>query len=307
MQSPIIRLIADNKKNISIDILATSSIALDLYKNNPNVSKVIPFDNRDAFIQISADYDFFLVAHHDSYSADLIYKIRCKILMIEYANQSTHQAVQILRFINSVFEINHDVKPLDCLYEIPTSESDHLFSEKILGSGKPYVGFHFGCHGIAKSKNWFWKMAKPNHEKAWDIKHFIVLAKTFKTHYPNSTFVLTGSSSEEKLAEQFIQSFPDSISLYGNTTIGQLKAIIENLAIFISGDTGPMHVACATTTPLIALFGNTNAIRTGPFPMTRYRKALQKDDINLITSDEVFTVARTMLLEKRWPYFGGGI
>jgi len=51
----------------------------------------------------------------------------------------------------------------------------------------------------------------------------------------------------------------------GKTTLNVLSAIYENAACVLSTDTGPMHLAAAVGTPVVALFGPTAPSRTGPF------------------------------------------
>lgn len=54
-------------------------------------------------------------------------------------------------------------------------------------------------------------------------------------------------------------------SLAGRTTLKELAALYERSALLITTDTGPMHLAAATGTPVVALFGPTAPWRTGPF------------------------------------------
>ncbi|MFA7383642.1 MAG: lipopolysaccharide heptosyltransferase I [Desulfurivibrionaceae bacterium] len=54
-------------------------------------------------------------------------------------------------------------------------------------------------------------------------------------------------------------------SLAGRTTLKDLAALYERAAVLITTDTGPMHLAAAAGTPVVALFGPTAPWRTGPF------------------------------------------
>ncbi len=54
------------------------------------------------------------------------------------------------------------------------------------------------------------------------------------------------------------------INLTGLTTLSEAMALIARCRLFITNDSGLMHVAAALHTPLIALFGSTNSQRTGP-------------------------------------------
>ena len=52
------------------------------------------------------------------------------------------------------------------------------------------------------------------------------------------------------------------LNLAGNTSISELTNYISSLVVFITGDSGPMHIAASLQIPTIALFGPTNPIET---------------------------------------------
>jgi ADP-heptose:LPS heptosyltransferase len=52
----------------------------------------------------------------------------------------------------------------------------------------------------------------------------------------------------------------------GQTTLSQTAALIEKCSLFISNDSGLLHVASAVKAPVIGLFGPTDPGRTGPYP-----------------------------------------
>jgi ADP-heptose:LPS heptosyltransferase len=56
-----------------------------------------------------------------------------------------------------------------------------------------------------------------------------------------------------------------AIDLAGATTVGLLPALLSKAALLITNDSGPMHVAAAVGTPVVALFGPTSVVRTGPY------------------------------------------
>ena len=55
------------------------------------------------------------------------------------------------------------------------------------------------------------------------------------------------------------------INLVGQTSLSELIELICGCAIYISADTGPLHMANALQKPLVALFGTTSPDRTGPY------------------------------------------
>ena len=56
-----------------------------------------------------------------------------------------------------------------------------------------------------------------------------------------------------------------AINFAGKTTLTELAVLYERAAVVISTDTGPMHLAAAMGTPVVALFGPTAPWRTGPY------------------------------------------
>ena len=54
-------------------------------------------------------------------------------------------------------------------------------------------------------------------------------------------------------------------NLCGKTSIKELASYIAGLGLFITNDSGPMHIAAAFKVPTVALFGPTNFTRTSPY------------------------------------------
>jgi hypothetical protein len=80
--------------------------------------------------------------------------------------------------------------------------------------------------------------------------------------------VLTGSPKERALAEQIkILSEEDNVAVFaGNTSVTQLGGLLEKCDLLITGDTGPMHMATAVNTPVVAMFlASAYGFETGPY------------------------------------------
>lgn len=79
---------------------------------------------------------------------------------------------------------------------------------------------------------------------------------------------LTGSPSERPLAEAALSASGDTgrvLDLVGKTSLPQLWSASRRASLFVGCDTGPMHLAAAVDTPVIALFGPAAPRRTGPY------------------------------------------
>ena len=57
----------------------------------------------------------------------------------------------------------------------------------------------------------------------------------------------------------------EAVNLGGRTTLRELACLYRQAALVITTDSGPMHLAAAVGTPVVALFGPTDPARTGPY------------------------------------------
>lgn len=97
--------------------------------------------------------------------------------------------------------------------------------------------------------------------KNWPIPYFVELIKML----PHN-FIVVGSGSDKTLAsniEEFSQGKAKSVA--GNTTLRELIAVFKKSLFVITPDTGTMHLAVACGKKVVALFGPTSPLRTGPF------------------------------------------
>ena len=82
-----------------------------------------------------------------------------------------------------------------------------------------------------------------------------------------ATLVLTGAAGDKSLLDQVKAALPPdvpSVELSGETDLIVLAAVLEQLALFITCDTGPMHLAAAVGTPIVAIFGPSLPPRYAP-------------------------------------------
>ncbi len=77
--------------------------------------------------------------------------------------------------------------------------------------------------------------------------------------------ILFGDSATSMLAAAIDKQLGGrAVNTVGRTNTLQLAALLERCSILVTNDTGPMHVACALGTPVVAVFGSTDQAATGP-------------------------------------------
>jgi len=75
--------------------------------------------------------------------------------------------------------------------------------------------------------------------------------------------VLTGSASERPLADSIRQaSLTCATNLAGALSLGEFAALVESAAVVVSNNSGPVHIAAATNTPVVDLYALTNPQHT---------------------------------------------
>ncbi len=80
------------------------------------------------------------------------------------------------------------------------------------------------------------------------------------------TVIITGSAGDRELATHIAAAMQERArNLTGRTSLAELAGIMQQARVAITADTGPMHLAAALGTKVVALFGPTAPWRTGPF------------------------------------------
>jgi heptosyltransferase-2 len=100
--------------------------------------------------------------------------------------------------------------------------------------------------------------------KRWPEERFATIGDLAAEGW-NAKVMLFGSSPEREIGLRISELMRHSpINLCGLTTLGQAMALIKRCNLFVTNDSGLMHVAAAFNTPMIAIFGPTDPLRTGP-------------------------------------------
>ena len=83
---------------------------------------------------------------------------------------------------------------------------------------------------------------------------------------PDRVFTLFGTARDREITDQVALGFPPERvrNLAGATDLEAYLRELRACALVVTNDTGGMHLANALGTPVIALFGPTNPVRTGP-------------------------------------------
>jgi lipopolysaccharide heptosyltransferase II len=116
--------------------------------------------------------------------------------------------------------------------------------------GHPVIGLH---------------VSGGRESKQWHLDRFVEVARRLSAER-GASFVLTGSAGDRPMVETVAGQLAGVrfLNVAGTLDLVELGAVLASLDLFITSDTGPMHLASAVGTPLVALFGPADPRRYGP-------------------------------------------
>jgi heptosyltransferase I len=100
--------------------------------------------------------------------------------------------------------------------------------------------------------------------KRWPVERFGALARLLGERHGLTPIILWGPA-ERLLAEAVVEASAGTARLAPQTSVGDLPSLFGSAALMVSGDTGPLHLAAATGTPIVGLYGPTDPLRNGPW------------------------------------------
>ena len=112
-----------------------------------------------------------------------------------------------------------------------------------------------------------------NPFRRWPLERFAQVAATLTESGPDVRVVITSGPSEAHAAQRVIESARAQLSersrnavlACGEFSLPELRALAEIAALYIGGDSGPMHVASTSHVPMVSLYGPTLPARSAPW------------------------------------------
>lgn len=178
------------------------------------------------------------------------------------------------------------IKEADRIPHLKTGKVDDATIEEILrkarvAPGTPLVGLFPGA-------------GHPG--RRWPLEKFADLADYLIRNDGVRVLVFAGPE-ERPLVHEIRSGFPSTTLIFDKLTIPQLAAALARLAVFVSNDTGPMHIAVAVGTPVVALLDRPTP--NSFVPIEDHHRVMYGRTIKEITTDEVYAVARELLTRNR--------
>ena len=247
MATPAIENIVNLHPDVDITIFG-SAVSTKVFEHHPNV-KCIVIDNsreenfRTLYLYKQAKqlgkFDCAMSFRRTIASKLFVWFSQATIKgsYKRYTKQAIHQVIRYNDFVNKTFKANTIASQLT-VYK-------NLTPFKVIKSDKKLLGINPGAsYGSAKR---------------WYPEEFAKVASELSNEYDVLIFGGPGEKDiamdiENLLSEKGVKNYQN---FAGQTSISELLKYIASLDLFITGDSGPMHVAAAFQIPTIAIFGPT--------------------------------------------------
>ena len=302
------------------------SYLVDLWKTFPYVDEIIPFQKKGGIGSLWEDlnlsqslkernFDLAVILPRSFRSALHIYLARIPI-RIGYRNEGrslflTHgiRRTKEILHVHRVYYYQKLLEPLGKIEDPPSPqiflrEEDRKWANRVLKDlripeGKPLIALNPGAtYGLAK---------------CWYPDRFGEVGKRLSEKW-QARVLLFGKEEERPIVHEIQKHMgTKGIDLSGKTGLLQLAALMERCHLLVTNDTGTMHVATAVKTPVVAIFGSTPPLTTGPWgdghvvvkrdvPCSPCWKRICPTDhqcMDLITVDEVEEAVDKQLRRKK--------
>ena len=258
-------------------------------EGNPHLNEIIIFDERGRhrgfvpklrFISLlrSKEFDVVFFLHRSFTRALLCYLAnipdrigyytakRAWLLTKKIMPPDINSMHRLDYYMNIITQADLQVKDRFTEFFIK-KEHEHYVNEFLLGHG-----INEKDHVIAVNPGGNWKL------KRWPPDNFSKLCDRL-TEDSNAKIILTGDERDKQLIEEITRHMKyNAVSCAGEFTLKQTAALLKRVDVFISCDSGPLHIANAIgTRKIVAIFGPTSVSITGPYPASERLIILQKD------------------------------
>jgi ADP-heptose:LPS heptosyltransferase len=157
-------------------------------------------------------------------------------------NKLAHESVRMMNLLS-----RWDIAPGSLETEIHTDPALDAAAQKILPERKII------CH-----------LAASQPKKEWPLTHWAALYQLATATGLKLIFGTGTGAREESLLGHFKRLVPDAPVLLPIPDLALYLAVLKRAAVFVSGDTGPLHFAAGLGVPTISLFGPSTPVRWAP-------------------------------------------
>jgi lipopolysaccharide heptosyltransferase II len=269
-----------------ISLLAHAGL-IELFADNPDIDEVIPYHGgfkrffRLAWQLRGQRFDLACILHGNEPQATPLAYLSGAPFIFKLPNTSQFRFLLTNRErVEQWEDLGHGIdQRLSVAYLAKGAPTDRRMTLPVNSEAEGAVTQWLSGRGAAAATPLAaFQPGASTHSRRWAPSRFIELGRRLLDADAGLRIVLTGSPAERALAERIAEGIADArvIVAAGELPLRLLPALLKRCATLVSGDTGPMHVAVAVGTPVVALFAVSDHRRSGPPPGDERHIVIQK-------------------------------
>ncbi len=158
---------------------------------------------------------------------------------------------------------------------------EQLFKKEKIKADAPLIGFYPGAG---------------HPSRRWPLERFAEVADALERNDGIRALLFAGPE-ERELVREMRESFPRSTVIFDRLNIPQLASALTRLSVFVSNNTGPMHIAAAVGTPVVMLLGQPTS--DGFTPVGDRHRIVFSRTLDEISVEDVYGHARAAFTAER--------
>ncbi len=264
LTTPVIRALREHFRDAYIAYMVAPTRE-DLVSANPHLNEVLTYQasvpkliyqmaRRKFQMVIVLQPTFRLVLH--TFLARIPFRVGFetnaggkKLLSVAVPNNtSQHETQRYLDVVRALGVEVIDDEPEVFVDGAGVAWVNKFIENRNLDDSKPIIGLNPGAATVYRR---------------WHASNFAILGDLLHEVY-DAHIVITTGPREGELADQVAAQMSHSPVIISQATPMQLAALLQSCDLYISNDTGPMHLSTAVKTPTVALFGASNLIQWAP-------------------------------------------
>ncbi|MES2547983.1 MAG: glycosyltransferase family 9 protein [Pseudomonadota bacterium] len=295
--TPAIRFLRKHLPQATIDVVALNKLSAEVFEGSPDIDHLFIlnrfFGGARSIDRLAKNYNQHICLNINALKKIKGSKTRFEVIP-DYIN-GVARGEQQLQFVSAL--INQPITDADRQYVIGNGIAGRFAGLGSVAASDVLVNIHLGC-GTTSLHGWkFFYKNRANNDRLWSVDQYIALGHALTKANPAIRIVVTGTKNEAFLARQFQQNVPNTINLVGKTSAKDIFDLMQDMALFIAHDCGVFHLASASSVPIVGLYGPTDPILAGPYPVRPQHHIIKAESMAAIETATVLDAALN-LLEK---------
>lgn len=311
--TPVIRALKERWPAAAITLVLGSPVTASMFAANPLLDRVVIYDQRGAhrrpaaFLRLWRElrrerFDLVINYQRSNLKGWLLLSAAFPARCLVYQKAKGGMIHAVTNHLETLQPLGIDPSSVEMRLDFPVKGEDEAYADAFIrqsGLGNvPLVAFNPGTS---------------SQVKCWPAERFAQLGDRLMA--AGAAVVIVGSHDERELVEKIAAAMAKRPLLAAGCTLPQLAALLRKSCLLVTGDTGPMHVAAAVGTRVVALFGSMDPARSGPVgpghvlvrnrslpcvPCGSHKSCGHtpfRECMDTITVDEVYSAVRSILAE----------